>query len=598
MTTTLDEQGTNLRTPLGAVAASEAAPIGLAAALVVCGWLLAGERWADPYYFWASAAAVLGFVALLRPITRRGFVRRACLAPLQIVATILVLFSGDRALGMWEERAPLFAAASTIASGVLNLVGYHVAAERGHLLIDHPEGLVTVVPSIEKVALRPFLLFWLVWVALRLVRGHRQTVACALLGLAATLLALFGRYVAILAAYVEHDNILSDRAGQAALDLFASPWITCFSLLLAGLAADRACRLVPDGHAAGTPVRSKPRAIFASASAVTILGGAMGFASTYVPEGKEKPGRILVDDRYCGIWEPTARQLDTDWYGDFPTYSFTSLAEWLGKWYSVDANTTRAYDDELLSAYDVLIIKTPEEPIPDEERAAIQRFVPRGGGLLLAGEHPNLLGMGTHLNAISAKHGIRFRYDSVSDGLTGGFPQLHAAVDRPPSRRLARRELGIHDILLASTFRRSRDRAGGGELPSRAARLCRLQFLRTSRPPPRDGARPDRAGRDGTGRPWPHRRVYRQHSLVVVRHLQPRPGETRDGSRPVTEPGAEPVRSAYPVCRRRHRRDRHLDSHLDGALGHGDAGNSLQSVRILGRRRRRRASAPVDLCVA
>jgi hypothetical protein len=37
------------------------------------------------------------------------------------------------------------------------------------------------------------------------------------------------------------------------------------------------------------------------------------------------------------------------------------------------------------------------------------------------GDHTNLLGMGTHLNALSAKHGIRFRYDSVSDGLTGGF---------------------------------------------------------------------------------------------------------------------------------------------------------------------------------
>ena len=146
-----------------------------------------------------------------------------------------------------------------------------------------------------------------------------------------------------------------------------------------------------------------------------------GLAGTFVPPGAEKAGRILVDDRYCGIWEPTARQLDTQWYGDFPTYSFTSLAEWLGKWYSVDANTSRPYDDELLSGYDVLILKTPEEPFPDAETEAIDRFVRRGGGLLLVGDHTNLLGMGTHLNALSARHGIRFRYDSVSDGLTGGF---------------------------------------------------------------------------------------------------------------------------------------------------------------------------------
>ena len=59
--------------------------------------------------------------------------------------------------------------------------------------------------------------------------------------------------------------------------------------------------------------------------------------------------------------------------------------------------------------------------MPEAEVAAIDRFVRRGGGLLLVGDHTNLLGMGTHLNALSARYGIRFRYDSVSDGLTGGF---------------------------------------------------------------------------------------------------------------------------------------------------------------------------------
>jgi uncharacterized membrane protein len=76
------------------------------------------------------------------------------------------------------------------------------------------------------------------------------------------------------------------------------------------------------------------------------------------------------------------------------------LAEWLGKWFSVDVNTTRPYDDQLLSTYDVLVLKTPEEAIPDEEVAAIDRFVHRGGGLLLVGDHTNLLGMGTHLNSL------------------------------------------------------------------------------------------------------------------------------------------------------------------------------------------------------
>jgi hypothetical protein len=421
MAATLEQPRTIARIFAGRDAAEGVAPSGAAAALVACGWMLAADRWTDPYCVWTSLAAVLAFAVLLRPLVRRALVRRAGLAPIEIAAVILVLFTADRALGAWEEHAPRLATASTVASGALNLVGYHTAAERGLLLIDHPDGLVTVVPSVEKLALRVFLLFWLGWFALRLVRGHRQMIVCALVGLAATLLVALARYVVLLAVYIEHDNILSAGAGQSALDLFSSPWITCPFLLLAGLAADRACRLIPDAHAAQAPAEPSARKWPASAAAITLLGAAMGFAWTLVPAGKEKSGRILIDDRFCGIWEPTARQLDTEWYGDFPTYSFTSLAEWLGKWYSVDANTTRPYDDELLSHYDVLIIKTPEEPIPGAENAAIERFVCRGGGLLLVGDHTNLLGMGTHLNALSAKHGIQFRYDSVSDALTGGF---------------------------------------------------------------------------------------------------------------------------------------------------------------------------------
>jgi len=383
--------------------------------------MLAADRRVELHDLWPSVAAALALLALARPIARRGLLRRACLALIQIAAVLVVTFSTDRVLAAWEERGPRFSVASDIASVALNLAGYRTAAEHGLLLVDHPEGLVTIFPSMEKLALRPLLVFWLAWVVLRLVRDHRRMVACSVVGLATTLLVGMARYVVLLAAYVEHDNILAGSAGQAALDLFASPWITCFFLIVAGLAADRASRLLVRGVAISTPSPRNWRILVAAGAAIAGLGGAAGLAWSFVPPGAEKAGRVLIDDRFCGIWEPTARQLDTEWYGDFPTYSFTSLAEWLGRWYSVDANTSRPYDDELLSRYDVLIVKTPEEPVPDAEAAAIDRFVRRGGGLLLVGDHTNLLGMGTHLNALSAKHGIRFRYDSVSDGVTGGF---------------------------------------------------------------------------------------------------------------------------------------------------------------------------------
>jgi hypothetical protein len=403
-------------------ATTPAIALGLAAALVVSGWTLFFDRRVAYPVTWAAVAAVLALFGLTWPIARRGLLKRAAMSVVELATLVAVIAAADRAVSAWEERAPRFAAASSVASGALNLLGDRAAAERGLLLLDHPDGLVTIVPSMEKLAVRPLLLFGIAWVVLWLVRDFRRASVAAGVGLAAVLLVGMLRYVVLLAVYAETDDILAGLTGVMALDQFASPWITGGFLVLTGLGADVAARwLLADSEPVPLSPRPRAPAIVAAGAIVAVTAALAGFAGTFVPPGKEKPGRILIDDRYCGIWEPTARQLDTEWYGDFPTYSFTSLAEWLGKWYEVDVNTSRAYDDELLSGYDVLILKTPEEPIPDAEIAAIDRFARRGGGLLLVGDHTNLLGMGTHLNALSARHGIRFRYDSVSDGPTGGF---------------------------------------------------------------------------------------------------------------------------------------------------------------------------------
>ena len=401
--------------------------------VLVAGAILAPSRQAIPHGLWLAGAAALSLVILARPIARRGLLRRSGLAVALIATAALLMPCVDRALAAWEERAPRFGAASAVASSALGLVGYRTSVVQGDLLIDHPDGLVTVVPSMEKLALRPFLLLWAAWLALRLIRDGRRSAGSAVVGLAVVLLAVMARYVALMAAYIEHDTILAGAAGSAALDLFGSPWITGIILLAAGFALDRAGgALVRSVASPSPPPPHRIRSAAVAGAAMAGLGAAAGLAWTFVPPGPEKAGRVLIDDRFCGIWEPTARQLDPQWYGDFPTYSFTSLAEWLGRWFSVDANTTRPYDDSLLSQYDVLVIKTPEEPIPDAEVAAIERFVRDGGGLLLVGDHTNLLGMGTHLNALSARYGIRFRYDSVSDGATGGFVRCDGApIGRP-----------------------------------------------------------------------------------------------------------------------------------------------------------------------
>ena len=92
-------------------------PVGIAAALVTSGWMLFFDRRVEYHNLWASVAAALAFLALARPIVRRGLIRRAGLAAVQLAAVLLVVFSADRALTSWEERAPRFGVVSTLASG-------------------------------------------------------------------------------------------------------------------------------------------------------------------------------------------------------------------------------------------------------------------------------------------------------------------------------------------------------------------------------------------------------------------------------------------------------------------------------------------------
>src|SRR5579883_2038879 len=279
-------------------------PLGIPAALLVSGWMFAFERRVDRPYLWALTLVTLAFFMLARPIARRGLLRRVALASLQLATLALVAFSVDRALAAWEARGPRFGAASAMASAALNLAGYHTMADRGLLLIDHPDGLVTILPSMEKLALRPLLLFSIAWSVLRLVRNHRPAFGASAVGLASTLLVGMVRYVAILAAYLEHDDILAGSAGQAALDLFTSPWITGVFLLIAGLAADHACQWLFDGIAMAVPPRPRFGKVIVAGPIVATLGGAAGLAWSFVPPGAEKAGRILIDDRFCGIWEP------------------------------------------------------------------------------------------------------------------------------------------------------------------------------------------------------------------------------------------------------------------------------------------------------
>ena len=68
---------------------------------------------------------------------------------------------------------------------------------------------------------------------------------------------------------------------------------------------------------------------------------------------------------------------------------------------------------DLLAASDVVVVINPTESIPEDQRRDLGRFVERGGGLLVLGDHTDLSGTMTPLNELLEPFGIAFEFDSA-----------------------------------------------------------------------------------------------------------------------------------------------------------------------------------------
>jgi hypothetical protein len=154
--------------------------------------------------------------------------------------------------------------------------------------------------------------------------------------------------------------------------------------------------------------------------------------------GVKKQGRVLLDE-YHSDWEWTEDKFDTEWYGMRSGYNYYNLFEYLEYYYHADRGT-EPLTAEVLSNYDVLIIKTPTKKFSEDEIESIVRFVESGGGLYLIGDHTNVFGTSSYLNKIAERFGFRFRYDSTYQLATGALslyepPDLlpHPVVQNMPT---------------------------------------------------------------------------------------------------------------------------------------------------------------------
>ena len=144
------------------------------------------------------------------------------------------------------------------------------------------------------------------------------------------------------------------------------------------------------------------------------------------PAGKPKTGAVLINT-YHTHWSRTDRPYDRSWYGPAAGYNYACMKRFFGDFHDVRELKERITPAHLEDA-GVLIIYVPDVAFTEAERQAVLEFVERGGGLFVIGDHTNVFGSTSHLNALCRPLGFIFRDDVMFD-LDEDFFQLY---DIPP----------------------------------------------------------------------------------------------------------------------------------------------------------------------
>lgn len=410
-----------------APAAGGTEPAPARAQLLGLGLLVAGILLVRPIYLSAAHPAVgfglaaLGAALMLFRPTRA----RAALAVLAL--------AGALALDVvYVDLEPRFSGGSaTIARGaalILAPVVERVAAGDGRAIVFHESENTGFLAGPQFGGLRE----------LSVVGGVLALVAIATLGRRALLwlppaFLLFAglavlRFAAGILTYLGADDETGDGMHLRIAALW-SPWLSILTCLAASATGGELLRTL----LAAAPRREPGRIRAFPATVGLLAAGCAGAAAFLELPGERSAGRVLLDDRLSGVWEPAGRLLDTDRYGDFSAYSFATLTEFVGRRYDLTVNADEPYTAALLADYDVLVLKTPHDVLPEAETAAILRWAKEGGSLFLIGDHTDLGGMNSFLNAFARRAGIELGNDSVEHADLPGYVrwQRPAALAHP-----------------------------------------------------------------------------------------------------------------------------------------------------------------------
>lgn len=423
--------------------------------------------WFMPWPY--RAAPLLIFVGLglhLLPIPRgwpQSVARGAIAAGAVLVAqSLAILGYAHHTAQSHELPGPL----AKMLGAVAWLTGADVAVD-GNSLVLRSMREVHRLGATWELLLDPatfcFLVGGLVWLGLAVASGRAKNARTAWLAASGQLVLVIAIWLPIraglLIGLMLHRVVRADpTVPLIVMNQFLCPWMHLGLLVVPVLLAWRFVRRagekqgeqpsppapLPRAGEGSSDTAAPPRAA-AAAWLATAAVGLVALASalwttagSWDPIGQRKDGRVMVVERHS-TWEPTLRPYDTTWFGHDSSYTYSAVYDYASRFYAMSRLLeSDAIDDKTLDRCDVLVVKVPTAPFEPYEVDAIQRFVERGGGLLLIGDHTNVFRSSSYLNEITRPLGFTYRHDLL---YTIGSPYLqpfrpglvpHPAVQHVP----------------------------------------------------------------------------------------------------------------------------------------------------------------------
>lgn len=304
-------------------------------------------------------------------------------------------------VGLWQY--PFYIA--------LKALGSDVAFSNNQIILTKADQSVPFIATYEQIGIPVFLIILGSVVFLQLVGAFEKKRVVWYWVIGGSSIYLFCRYILLLLVY-PFANSTRIFWGTPELLISFIPLMLLFGFCV---------------HTNISPLSLKFNKFTLISGSLLALGVTCFVCSLVVADpGIVKEGRILIDEYHSWIWASVREPLNTENFGgQRSVYTYYTLVNFLRQFYSVDIlDNPEKYKN--LEEYDILIIKTPLRPFSKEVIESITTFVQKGGGLLMLGDHTNLMNMSEHLNKLSRQWGIEFVYDALFDLKTGGLSQYSA----------------------------------------------------------------------------------------------------------------------------------------------------------------------------